>query len=100
MPRGRGAVLKTHSCDTNFRCGEKIAQAPSLVTLCLDEAIVSFEMPRMVKSGGKHFVFFSIVFKSQCFCLEGLIEARADVVGFVVAVQGSRFFSAFRGFAV
>jgi hypothetical protein len=59
----------------------------------------AFEMAQMVESGGKHFVFLSIVFKAQCFCLEGLIEARADMVRFVVEVQGGRFFSAFRGFA-
>ena len=85
--------------EADFRCGEKIAQAPGLFTLCLDETIVSFEMAPMVESGRKHFVFLSIVFKAQCFCLEGLIEARADMVGFVVEVQGGRFFSAFRGFA-
>jgi hypothetical protein len=56
-------------------------------------------MPRIVQSGGKHLVILSIVFKAQCFCLEGLIEARADMVGFVVVVQGGGFFSAFRGFA-
>jgi hypothetical protein len=91
--------FRTDSCDTNLRCGEKIAQAPGLITLCLDKTIVSLEMPRIVQSGGKHLVILSIVFKAQCFCLEGLIEARADMVGFVVVVQGGGFFSAFRGFA-
>ena len=57
-------------------------------------------MPRIVQGGGKRFVILSIVFETQCFFLEGLIEARADMVGFVVEVQGGRFFSAFRGFAI
>ena len=77
----------TDSGDTNFRCGEKIAQAPGLVTLCLNETIVSCEMSRIVQGGGKRFVFESIVFETHCFCLEGLIEARADVVGLVDLVQ-------------
>ena len=62
--------------------------------------MVAFEMPRIVQGGGKRFVILSIVFETQCFFLEGLIEARADMVGFVVEVQGGRFFSAFRGFAI
>jgi hypothetical protein len=53
----------------------------------------------MVQSGGKHFVLLRIVFEAQCFSLEGVIKARADVVGFVVEVQVGRFFSAYRGFA-
>ncbi len=91
--------FETNSCDTNLRCGEKIAQAAGLFTLCLDETIVPFEMPRIVQRGGKHFVSLSIVFETQRFCLECSVEARADMVGFVVEVQGGRFFSAFRGFA-
>jgi hypothetical protein len=58
---------------------------------------MSFKVSGVFERRGKHFVFQRIVFKPQRFCLEGLIEARADMVGFVD--QGSRFFSAFRGFA-
>ncbi len=82
-----------------LRCGEEIAQAPGLFPLCQNETIVSFEMAGIVESGGEHFVLLSIGFKAQCFCLECMIEAGADVVGFVVLDQGGRFFSAFRGFA-
>jgi hypothetical protein len=57
-------------------------------------------VPRIVQGGGEQFVFLSVVFEAQCFGVEGEIEARADVVGFVVVVQGNYFFSAFRGFAV
>jgi hypothetical protein len=85
--------------DADFRCGEEIAQAPGLVSLCPNETMVSFEMPRIVQSGGKRFVFLCIAFETHCFCLEGQIEAATDMVGFVVEVQGGRFFSAFRGFA-
>ena len=60
---------------------------------------MSFEMARVVESGGEHFVLLSVGFETECFCLECMIEARADVVGFVVLDQGGRFFSAFRGFA-
>jgi hypothetical protein len=88
------------SSETDIRCGEKIAQAPGLVFLCLNESILAFEVARIIQSGGKQFVLLSIDFETRCFGLEGLIEARTDVVGFVVEVQGGRFFSALRGFAV
>jgi hypothetical protein len=89
-----------NSSDTDIARGEKIAQAPGLVSLCLNETILAFEVARIIQSGSKQFVFLRIAFETRCFCVEGLIEARADVVGIVVEVQGSRFFSAFRGFAV
>jgi hypothetical protein len=82
--------FRTDSCDTNLRCGEKIAQAPGLVFLCLNETILAFEVARIIQSGGKQFVFLGIAFETRCFCVEGLIEARADVVGFVVEVQGGK----------
>ena len=89
-----------NSSEPDIRCSEKIAQAPGLVSLGLNETILAFEVSRIIQSGGKQFVFLSIAFETRCFCAEGLIEARADVVRFVVEVQGGRFFSAFRGFAV
>jgi hypothetical protein len=89
-----------NSSDTDFRCGEKIEQAPGLVSLCLNETILALEVARIIQSKGKQFVFLRIAFETRCFCVEGLIKARADMVGFVVEVQVGRFFSAFRGFAV
>jgi hypothetical protein len=50
--------------------------------------VVSFEVAWIAECGGKDFVFLSIVFETYGFCLEGTVEARADVVGFVVVVQG------------
>jgi hypothetical protein len=76
-----------NSPDADLRRGEEIAQAPGLVSLRLDEALVAFKMARIVERGGECFVLLSIVFKTQCFRLEGSIEARADVVGLVDLVQ-------------
>ncbi len=83
----------------DFGRGEKIAQAPSLVSLSLNETELSFEVPWIIQCGGEDFVFLRVVLEGICFCVECQIEAVADVVGFEVVVQGSYFFSAFRGFA-
>jgi hypothetical protein len=88
-----------NSSDTDFGSGKKIAQAPGLVSLCLNETVLSFKVPWMIEGGGEYFVFLRVVFEGICFSVEGQIEARADVVGFEVVVQGSYIFSAFRGFA-
>jgi hypothetical protein len=73
--------------DTDFRCGQEIAQAPGLLSLRLDEPVLAFAMAWIVESGGERFVLLSIVFETDGFSLEGLIEARTDVVGFEVVVQ-------------
>ena len=82
MPR-----VEWNSPDSDLGCCEEIAQAPGLVSLCLDETILAFEVAGIVESGGEGFVLLSIVFETHGFCLEDLIEARANVVGFEVLVQ-------------
>jgi hypothetical protein len=61
---------------------------------------VAFEMPRVVQSSGKRFVLLSIAFEAQCLGVKGKIEARADVVGFVVVGQGGGVLFCFGGLAV
>jgi hypothetical protein len=80
--------------DTDFRCVQEIAQARGLVSLRLDEPILAFAMAWIVESGGECFVLLSIVFEADSFSVEGLIEARTDVVGFAIEVQDGSFVSA------
>lgn len=57
MPHNlRGGSFIRQSRDMYLRCGEEIAQAPGLFTLCQDETIMSFKMAGVVESGGEHFV--------------------------------------------
>jgi hypothetical protein len=71
-----------------------------LISLRLDETILSLEMVRVFECGGKSLILASIVFQGESFCLEGAIEARADFVGFAILVENGRFFSAFGGLRI
>jgi hypothetical protein len=83
--------------DTDASCGEEIAQALCLISLCLDETILALEMAGVFQGGGKGLILASIVFQAQGFCLEGAREAWADFEGFGILVGNGRFISAFGG---
>jgi hypothetical protein len=91
--RGRKKDLS----DADASCGEEIAQALGLISLRVDEKILALEMVGVFQGGGKSLILLSIVFKAQGFCLEGAIEAWADLVGFAIDVQDGSFFSALGG---
>ncbi len=73
--------------DAGASCGEEIAQAPGLISLRLDETILSLEMVRVFECGGKSLILASIIFQDESFCLKGAIEAWADFVGFGIVDQ-------------
>ena len=82
---------------TDASGGEEIAQALRLISLGVDEKILALEMVGVFEGGGKSLILASIVFQGQGFCLEGVIEAWADFVGFAIEVRDGSFFSAFGG---
>ena len=86
--------------DTDATGGEEIAQAPGLVSLGVDEKILTLEMAPVFQGGGKSLISTSIVFQAKGFCFEGAIEARADFVGFANLVENGRFFSALGGLRI
>ena len=86
--------------DTDATCGEEIAQAPGLISLGVDETILTLEMAVVFQGGGKSLILPSIVFQAEGFCFEGAIEARADFVGFANLVENGRIFSAFGGLRI
>jgi hypothetical protein len=73
--RTQGEELDDDSTDTDATDGEEIAQAPGLISLCLDEKILAPEMVGVFQGGGKNLILPSIVFEAQGFCVEGAIEA-------------------------
>jgi hypothetical protein len=90
----------TNLTDTDASGCEEIAQALGLISLRVDEKILALEMVGVFQGGGKGLILLSIVFKGQGFCLEGAIEAWADLVGFAIEVRDGRFFSALGGCGV
>jgi hypothetical protein len=66
----------------------------------VDEKILALEMVWVFQGGGKSLILPSIVFKAQGFCLQGAIEAWADLIGFAIEVRNGRFFSALGGCGV
>jgi hypothetical protein len=95
-----GEGLDETLADTEASCGEEIAQALGLISLRVDEKILALEMVGVFQGGSKSLILPGTVFKALGFCLQGAIEAWADLVGFAIEVGNGSFFSALGGCGV
>jgi len=79
LPDGR-----RFSADTDASCGEEMRKTLGLISLRVDEKDSGAGDGRGFPGGGKASSCWSIVSKAQGFCLQGAIEAWADLVGFAI----------------
>jgi hypothetical protein len=78
----RNTNRRTGLPDADSRIGEKVANAPGVLALCLNETMVAQAMTGVFEQGGEKLVLPGLGFQTQPFFPQVAIERDADFVGF------------------